>query len=66
MHFRVLGQSMVVLGSADAIFEYLDKRSANTSDRIQTPMIELYVLFFPGTRIMESRSSRRDSDDLHI
>lgn len=42
VHLRVLGQSIVVLGSADIVFEYLDsKRSANTSDRKQTPMIEL-------------------------
>ncbi|PIL29427.1 cytochrome P450 [Ganoderma sinense ZZ0214-1] len=41
LHFQVLGQSVVVLGSADAILEYLDKRSANTSDRPQSPMLEL-------------------------
>ena len=41
LHFRVLGTSIVVLGSADVIFEYLDGRSANTSDRKQTPLIEL-------------------------
>lgn len=41
LHFRVLGQSVVVLGSPEAIFECLDKRSANTSDRVQTPMTEL-------------------------
>ncbi|KAI0751762.1 cytochrome P450 [Daedaleopsis nitida] len=40
-HFRALGQSFIVLGSADAIFQYLDKRSGNTSDRKQSPMIEL-------------------------
>ncbi|RDX45836.1 cytochrome P450 [Lentinus brumalis] len=41
MHFQVLGQHVVVLGSSDVIFEYLDKRSANTSDRKVTPMLEL-------------------------
>ncbi|KAI1782834.1 cytochrome P450 [Ganoderma leucocontextum] len=41
LYLQVLGQSIVVLGSAEAIFEYLDKRSANTSDRVQSPMIEL-------------------------
>ncbi len=41
MHFQVLGQHIVVLGSSDVIFEYLDKRSANTSDRKVTPMLEL-------------------------
>ena len=43
LYFQVLGQSIVVLGSADVVKEYLDKRAANTSDRVQTPMIELYV-----------------------
>ncbi|KAI0767318.1 cytochrome P450 [Fomes fomentarius] len=33
LHFRVMGQSIVVLGSSDVIFEYLDQRSSNTSDR---------------------------------
>ncbi|TBU63516.1 O-methylsterigmatocystin oxidoreductase [Dichomitus squalens] len=41
IHLRVLGQHIVVLGSAQAIYDYLDKRSANTSDRVQSPMIEL-------------------------
>ena len=31
MYFQVLGQSIVVLGSSEAIVEYLDKRSTNTS-----------------------------------
>ena len=41
VHFRVLGQSIIVLNSADAIYELLEKRSATSSDRLQTPMIEL-------------------------
>lgn len=41
MHFQVLGQRVVVLGSSDVVLEYLDKRSANTSDRKVTPMLEL-------------------------
>ncbi|TBU24770.1 cytochrome P450 [Dichomitus squalens] len=41
IHLHVLGQHIVVLGSAQAIYEYLEKRSANTSDRVQSPMIEL-------------------------
>ena len=41
MYFQVLGQSIVVLGSSGAIVKYLDKRSANTSSRVQSPMIEL-------------------------
>ena len=41
VYLQVLGQSIMVLGSPEVIFEYLDKRSANTSSRAQTPMIEL-------------------------
>lgn len=41
LHFRVLGQSTVVLGSANVMTEYLNKNSVNTSDRKQTPLIEL-------------------------
>ena len=41
IHVRVLGQSMVVLNSAAVIDEYLEKRSAITSDRKQTPLIAL-------------------------
>ena len=50
LHFKVLGQHMVVLGSPDAMFELLEKRSANTSDRQQVPLINLSVRsFFPST-----------------
>ncbi|KAI0697627.1 cytochrome P450 [Cerioporus squamosus] len=41
LHFRILGHSTVILGSAEVMTRYLDKRSANTSDRKQTPLIEL-------------------------
>ena len=41
VHFRVLGQSIIVLNSADDVVELLEKRSATSSDRPQTPMIEL-------------------------
>ncbi|KAI0752864.1 cytochrome P450 [Daedaleopsis nitida] len=41
LHFRVLGQSTVVLNSARVMTEYLNKRSANTSDRKQTALIQL-------------------------
>ncbi len=44
LHFKVLGQHMVVLGSPEAMFELLEKRSANTSDRQQVPLINLSVL----------------------
>ncbi|KAI0697650.1 cytochrome P450 [Cerioporus squamosus] len=41
VHVRLLGQSFVVLNDADVIDEILEKRSANTSDRKTTPLIEL-------------------------
>ena len=41
IHFRTMGNSIVVLGSASMIMEYLDKRTANTSDRKQSVLIEL-------------------------
>ena len=36
-----MGNSIVVLGSASMIMEYLDKHTANTSDRKQSVLIEL-------------------------
>ena len=41
VHFRVLGQSIIVLNGADDVIELLEKRSATSSDRPQSPMIEL-------------------------
>ncbi len=41
LHFRVLGDSFVALGSASVVMEYLDKGSANTSDRKESVLIEL-------------------------
>ncbi|KAI0670966.1 CyP450 monooxygenase [Trametes maxima] len=38
---QVPGQSMLVLSSANSAIEYLEKRSANTSDRPQNPVVEL-------------------------
>ena len=32
---------MIVLGSPEIINEYLEKRASNTSDRPQTPIIDL-------------------------
>ncbi|TBU24748.1 cytochrome P450 [Dichomitus squalens] len=42
LHLRMFGQSMIVLGSAEIIHQFLEKRAANTSNRKQSPMIELY------------------------
>ena len=41
MHFSVLGSSIVVLGNADLMEEYLNKRSAITSSRKYSVLIEL-------------------------
>ncbi|PIL24686.1 cytochrome P450 [Ganoderma sinense ZZ0214-1] len=41
LHLKILGQHIVVLGSPEAISELLEKRSANTSDRPQVPLMEL-------------------------
>ncbi|OSD07442.1 cytochrome P450 [Trametes coccinea BRFM310] len=41
VYLEVLGAPMVVLGSPELIDEFLEKRSANTSDRIKTPLISL-------------------------
>ncbi|KAI1792473.1 cytochrome P450 [Ganoderma leucocontextum] len=41
IYFRVLGQPMLVLGSAATIGEFFDKHSANTSDRPRTHMVAL-------------------------
>ncbi|RPD61680.1 O-methylsterigmatocystin oxidoreductase [Lentinus tigrinus ALCF2SS1-7] len=41
VHVQILNTHIVVLGSPEVIFEYLDKRSANTSDREHTVMLEL-------------------------
>ena len=43
LHLKILGQHMVVLGSPEAILELLEKRSANTSDRQQVPLMALLV-----------------------
>ncbi|KAI1785552.1 cytochrome P450 [Ganoderma leucocontextum] len=41
LRLRTFNQDMVILGSPEVIFELLDRRSANTSDRKQTPSIPL-------------------------
>ncbi|KAI0691793.1 CyP450 monooxygenase [Cerioporus squamosus] len=41
LYFEAFRQPIVVLGSPDAVLEYLDRRSANTSDRLKAPSISL-------------------------
>ena len=43
---RVLGQDMVIINDPDIIFESLDRRSATSSGRPQTPSIALCVTPF--------------------
>ena len=44
VHFIVLGQHFLVLGSLKRTTDLLEKRSSNYSDRIQSPMlVGLYV-----------------------
>ena len=44
IHLDVFGQPMIILGSHEAAIDLLEKRSANYSDRAQTPMTEMYVM----------------------
>ncbi|KAI0752764.1 cytochrome P450 [Daedaleopsis nitida] len=41
VHFNIFGQHTIVLNDPTTIFELLDKRSANTSDRKQSAQIDL-------------------------
>ncbi|RPD57200.1 CyP450 monooxygenase [Lentinus tigrinus ALCF2SS1-7] len=41
LYFEAFRQPIVVLGSPDTVLDFLDRRSANTSDRKQTPSIAL-------------------------
>ncbi|KAI0770060.1 cytochrome P450 [Fomes fomentarius] len=41
VYLEALGQRTVVLGSADAIREFLEKRTTNTSDRPTAPIVHL-------------------------
>lgn len=41
MHVNVFGQSIVIINSAEAAYEFFEKRSLNNSDRLLTPMMKL-------------------------
>ena len=43
MYLQIFKQPVLVLGDPDSITEFFEKRSANTSDRKQTPSMSLYV-----------------------
>ena len=43
VYFSVLGKHFLVLGSLRRISDLLEQRSSNYSDRMQIPMLELYV-----------------------
>ncbi len=42
-YFQVMGRHVMVLGSPTSISEFLEKRTSNTSDRLVTPLVRLYV-----------------------
>ena len=44
MSYQALGRPTIVVNTAEAAFDLLEKRSANYSDRPPTPMIDLCVL----------------------
>ncbi|KXN82741.1 Cytochrome P450 83A1 [Leucoagaricus sp. SymC.cos] len=49
IHFKVFGQSFLVLGSVERANDLLDKRSLNYSDSVRMPMLgELYI---PNPRV---------------
>lgn len=62
-YLEVLGQSILVLGSPSVIFELLEKRSANSSDRTVSPLIQLCVLsahYLPSATRVDVRDAVRD------
>lgn len=57
---RVLNQSVVILGDPDVILAFMDRRSANTSSRVQTPSFSLCVLLLiPSHLVYEVLSHKR-------
>ncbi len=44
VYLDVLGKPMLVLGTHDIAHDLLEKRSAIYSDRVQSTMIDLYVV----------------------
>lgn len=47
VHIRVFGQPIIILSSLEAAHEIFEKHSSNFSDRLFTPMLELYVNILP-------------------
>ena len=45
VYFNVFGQHFLVLGSVQRTTDLFGKRSSNYSDRVQAPMLELYVSY---------------------
>ena len=41
LYLEPLGQPLMIIGSYQVVLDLLEKRSANYSDRPQTPMFEL-------------------------
>ena len=44
LHLQILSQHFIVLNSPEANAEFMDKKTSNTSDRLVTPVVRLYVL----------------------
>ena len=53
MHIKAFRQSIVIISSADAAYETLEKRSSNFSDRPITPMLELSVTIYLNSSLQE-------------
>lgn len=43
MHIKSLGQSIIIISSAEAAYEVFEKRSSIFSGRYFTPMMDLFV-----------------------
>lgn len=51
VYLEVFGKPMLILGTHDVALDLLEKRSALYSDRIQSIMIDLYVVISPDADI---------------
>ncbi|KAI0631914.1 cytochrome P450 [Trametes polyzona] len=58
-YLEVFGRSILVLGSSEVIFELLEKRAANTSDRPLSPLVELAAQDFNFTMMPYGQLWRR-------
>ena len=66
MRLRVFQQSILVLGDADVVLEFLDKRSSNTSSRLQTPSVALYVVLLDSKCHLSEARCQHGTDFVRI